>query len=298
MGKRRSTNTLAQRGSMPFKAPTPKRSPFDLPSLPDLDHKKARLLDQRDMQRFFYVEALLRSEVVWKLYQEATLRARRRRTATSGKRMRVELANFLFIENRQKLKGEVNASMRRLLWDESLRERFAVDDGWAVLLGAHHRYLRPRKEPFNLGEGIVDLTLLYRAKPHLDFKLKYLENNPSRFLFLMIDSDIVSSFDLRTLKEILHGYQQQQLSDTGPQKAPHIIDACAWLSYLRDYDLHVRDGLSLNRVGKHTHGAPIGRSGQAGKKRASARRKVTRAVRKVKDMIKSAQKGPWILSRL
>ena len=280
---------------MPFKATTPKRSPFDLPSLPELDYEKARLLAPLDMQRFFYIEALLRSEVVGDLYQQATLGTRRRRTAPSVKS--VQLLNFLLDENRQKLRGEANAPMRRLLWDESLREQFAVDDGWAVLLGAHHRYLRPRKVPFHIGEGIVDLSLLYQANPHLEFRLKDLEKDP-RLLCVMINNAKVSSDDFKLLEGVLRQYQQREPSSTKQQKAPNITDACAWLSYLRDYDLHIREGLSLDEVGKRTHGAPKDRTVQARAKRASARRAVTRAVRKVKDLIKSAQKGPWIFPRL
>jgi hypothetical protein len=282
---------------MPFKATTPKCYPFDLPSLPELDREKARLLDQRDMQRFFYIEALLRSEVVEDLHRQATLRTRRRGTAPSEKKL--SLWMFLLVENRQKLRGEANAPMRRLLWDESLRERFAVDAGWAVLLGAHHRYLRPRKEPFNLGEGIVDLSHLSQKHPDLLLRLKdYIDKSPSRHLCVMIDTAIVSSYDFRVLKEIVRQHQQQEFSDSEQQKAPHISDACAWLSYLHDYDLHVLKGLSLDQVGERTHGAPKAGTAKARDKRDNARRVVKRAVKNVKGLIASAEKGPWIFPRL
>ena len=177
--------------------------------------------------------------------------------------------------------------------DNSLRDRFDVDDGWAVLLGSHHRYVRPCKPPFRIGKGVVDLSLLHQS-PHLEFRLEYLEEQQSRYLYLMIDSAEVSSSDLAALKEVLRRRQHIGSSNAGRQKAPPITDACAWLCYLRCYDLRVRDGLSRNNVGQRVYGAPAGRSVQAVKKRAFACRVVTRAVQKVKALIELCQKGPWV----
>lgn len=281
---------------MPFKTNTPKPYPYDILSPPRLDPEIARKLDRTDVLRFFYIEALLRSEAVWGLYRQATQLTRRRRTAPIVKN--VELWSFLFGENRLKLRGETDSPMRRLLWDESLRDRFNVDDGWAVLLGSHHRYLRPRKPPFRIAEAIVDLSLLHQQSPHLEFRRKYLEEKQSRYLYLMIDSAEVSSSDLADLKKLLRRRQQVGSSNAGLQKAPPITDARAWLCYLRCYDLREHEGLSRDEVGKCVYGAPAGRSAQAGKKRASARREVTRAVQKVKALIESARRGSWVFPRL
>ena len=98
---------------MPFKATTPKPYPYNIPAPPELDPEIARKLDRRDVLRFFQIEALLRSEVVWDLYRQAILKTRRRRTAPMVKS--VELWSFLFGENRLKLRGEADALMRRLL---------------------------------------------------------------------------------------------------------------------------------------------------------------------------------------
>ena len=294
--KRRSVLSLAWENCMPFKPHIPKPYPYSIPPAPELDPEIARKLDRHDVLRFFQIEGLLRSEVVWGHYHQATLRTRRRRTAPMVTNL--ELWLFLFGENRLMLRGGADAPMRRLLWDESLRERFNIDDGWAVLLGSHHRYLRPRKPVFRIGEGIVDLSLLHQSR-HLEFRLEYLEERHSRNLYLMIDTNIVSSSDLAALKEVIRQRRKQlQISDTGRQKALTIKNPSAWLSYLRCYDFREREGLSRDEVGKRMHWAPGGRSVQARIGQASARREVTRAVRNVKLLIAAAEKGPWVFSHL
>lgn len=280
---------------MPFKPHTPKSYPYSIPPPPELHPEIARKLDRHDVLRFFQIEALLRSEVVWEHYRQATLRTRLRRTTPMV--TTIELWSFLFGENKLKLRGEADAPIRRLLWDESLRDRFGIDDGWAVLIGSHHRYLHPRKPQFRMGNGIVDLSILHQSPP-LEFRLKYLEEEQSRYLYLMIDSAEVTLSDLAVLKEVLLRRQQVEWRPAGVRKAPLIMDACAWLRYLRCYDLHNKEGLTVDEVGRRVLGAPARRTAPAAKKRASARRAVNRAVKNVKALIDSAQRGPWVFPRL
>jgi hypothetical protein len=280
---------------MPFKPHAPKPYPFRIPSLPKLRSEKARKLDRHDVLRFFQIEALLRSEVVWALYRQAILRTRLRRTTPMV--TDIELWVSLFGKNKLKLRGEAHAPIRRLLWDESLRNQFGIADGWAVLIGSHHRYLRPRKPSFRIGTGIVDLSILHR-RPPLEFRLEYLEKKQTRNLYLMIDSAEVTSSDLAVLKEVLLRRQQEARRSAGVQKAPIIVDPYAWLRYLRSYDLHIKEGLSLDEIGRRVWEAPARRTAPAAKERASARRAITRAVKNVKALIDSAQRGPWVFPRL
>ena len=282
---------------MPYKAITYTLTPYPykIPSPPKLSPETIKKLDRRDVLRFLHIEALLRSQIVWDLYQQATRRTIRRKTAPPARN--VELWTFLYGKNRLSLRGERDAPMRRLLWDESLRDRFNVEDGWAVLLGSHHRYLHPQKPSFRIGEGMVDLSLLHRT-PDLSFKLKYLEEEQSRYLYLMIDSAEVSSSDLTALKHLLRERQKAESPETRFQKAPPIKDARAWLNYLRCYDIRHCEGVSYGEVGKRVYEAPEGRSEKAGKKRRSIYRQVKRDCKHVKELIRYAEKGPWLLPRL
>jgi hypothetical protein len=190
--------------------------------------------------------------------------------------------------------------MRRLLWDDSLRERFHVEDGWAVLLGSHHRYLRPQSISFRIGEGIVDLSILHRRED-LSFKLEYLNEDQSRYLYLMIDSAEVSLSDLRALQDLLRKRQKTILSEAKLQ-APHPVkDVTAWMLYLQSHDMHRYQGMSAENVGKNLYGAPGRRLTMTPKDRnkcENARRQVLRACANVQKLIDFAVKGPWFPSLL
>lgn len=277
---------------------TPKLPPYELPPLPKLDPATIKKIDQRDIKRFFRIEALLRSPEVWDLYQKAIKHTRRRKTCPPI--TNTDLWISLFGENRLKTIGKAHAPMRRLLWDTSLCERFHVEDGWAVLLGTHERYLRPQNISFRIGEGIVDLSIMHRSKD-LSFKLEYLNEDQSRYLYLMIDSAEVSLSDLRALQDLVRKRQKTILFDAKLQ-APHPIkDVTAWMLYLRSYDMHRYQGVSAENVGKNLHGAPGRRLTMTPTDRnkcENARRQALRACANVQKLIDSAVKGPWVPSLL
>jgi hypothetical protein len=158
------------------KVDSPTACPYKIPPLPNLE-KVNKSLNRRDLWNafeFFRIEALLRSKVVWKLYTEA-VRLTRRETAPPTER-NAQMFIFLYGDNLLKLSGEADAPMRRLLCDESIRDRFAIDDGWAVLLGSHHRLLFPSTSlsPMWMGDGILDLSAMVRSTDYT-FKPEYLK---------------------------------------------------------------------------------------------------------------------------
>ncbi len=286
-------------GRPPFSPPAPRPYPYKIPPPPKPDPRTLKQLDRREVIEFVRIEALLRSPVVWALYRQALRRTQRRRYSAPPVR-NVELWTFLYMgnmENRLKLRGKADAEIRGLLWNSSLRKRFTVEDGWAVLLGSHHRYLRPRLSPFHISHAIVDLARLHRT-PGLYFDLKYLEEHSSRYLYLMINYAAISRADLAALDHELRERQKAESPDTGRRKAPPIKDVRAWLNYFRCYDLRRCEGASFGEIGQRVYDAPEGRSGQAVKKRQTATREAKRAFKKVNDLIPCAEKGPWRLPRL
>ncbi len=271
--------------------------PYTLPPLPDLDSKDIKALDKRAVRKFLRIEGLLRAEVTWRLYESAVKQTCRKRSAPPVSS--VGLWTFLFGDGRLNLRGEADAWIRRLLWDESLQKQFGIEDGWAVLLGSHHRYLQPEAVPFRIGEGIVDLSILHRSRD-LSFKLKYLKQEQSRYAYVMIDSAEVSSSDLRQLQDLLRKRQQQYSKGMGLISSPDMHDIEAWLRYLRCYDAHTYNGQSAAEVASHLYDAPSGlRLTNADRKRKrSSRRQVVRACQNVATLIETAVAGRWILNPL
>ena len=298
---------------MPSKANTQKPYPYDLPPLPDptLISETSDKRDRWNAWEFFRIEALLRSEAVWALYKQAS-----RRRGTSDPKVRsVELWTFLYGQNRIKLRGEASAPIRRLLCDESLRTHFAIDDGWAVLLGSHHRYLRFNRDvalaPFEIHEGIIDLSALHRT-PDLSFNLKYLEEEQSRYLYLRIDTGIAPSAIRKALEPFLRDRHKAVTVETptldpstgvcsisfDPRHDPPIIKPRAWLKYFQCYDHRRCDGPSYGEIGKRVYGKSPGSSIRAVKKRRSIYHEVKRACANVEKLIHVAQKQCWPLPHL
>lgn len=282
---------------MTSRTTTSNAPPYTLPSLPDLDSEAVKNLDRRAIQKFLRIEGLLRAKGTWALYERAVKRTCRKRSAPPVNS--VELWEYLFGDGRLKLRGKRDAWIRRLLWDDSLQRQFDVEDGWAILLRSHHRYLLPQSIPFRIGEGIVDLSILHSSRD-LSFELKYLEEKQSRYLYVMIDSVEVSSSDLRKLQDLLSKRQRDYSRETGLIPSLDMQDIQAWLRYLQCYDAHKYNGKSAAEVASHFYDAPTGRrlTDEARKKKSSARRQVVRACQNVAHLIESAIAGPWILTPL
>lgn len=261
--------------------------PYNILSPPKLSPAIMKKLDRRDVLRFFYVEALLRSKTVGDLFQQAALRTRCKTTAPPG--MSVRLWTFLFGQNRLKLRGEKDALMVRLLWDRSLQDRFKIEDGWAVLSGSHHYLLTDRRPHYRIGEGIVNLSD-YHQKTDLRFELKFLDEKQSRYLYLMIDTAEVSSGDLKLLDAILHRRQKTKSAESGFFEPHPIQDVRAWLSYLECYDIRRLETISFAKIGERVFGSQ--------KKRSSVLHEAKRACDNVTKLIRNAKKGRWRLPLL
>ena len=173
-------------GLPPFSPPAPRPYPYEIPPLPNLDLIRARP-NRRDLWNaleFVRIEALLRSKSVWTLYQQAC----RRKSRVMPEAKSVEQWIAWYGQNKLKLRGQSSAAVRALLWDETLWDRFDVVDGWAVLLGSHHRHLPVRHalvptrfesaldHRFRTGEGIVDLSAFARSQKFSRLRQKMTEN--------------------------------------------------------------------------------------------------------------------------
>jgi hypothetical protein len=185
--------------------------------------------------------------------------------------------------------------MRRLLWDSSLRDQFHVKAGWAVLRGWHHRYLKHEPVQFCIGDGIVDLAMAHQSG-HV-FRVEYLTEERSNRLYLMVDPLEVSLADLMALKDVIRERRNALAGSARPRPAPNIADLDAWLSYLRCYDSR-QQGATYGQISRIVLGGPVRQTAAAVRKRKSLHRQVTRACQRVTDLIRWAEQGPWIFSRL
>lgn len=198
--------------------------------------------------------------------------------------------------------------------DDTFRERFAINDGWAVLLGSHHRLLIPKdtKSSIWISDGILDLSALAQTTSYV-LNPEYLQSSQSRFLFVRIDRAYLHYTISKGLEPYLGKHEPTELSapafdkTTGicmfpydPQKDPPVNDPGAWLKYFQCYDLRERPGklLSHGDVGRLVYGAPAGRSERSVKKRQSLYDHVKRACTKVKRLMHCAVEGPWPPTRL
>lgn len=263
--------------------------PYPILSPPKLTPAAMKKLDRRDVLRFFYIEALLRSKTVGDLFKEATLRTSRKTKAPPLSRWSKRLFIFLIGENRLKLSGEKDARMVRLLWDTSLQDRFNIKDGWAVLLGSHHHLLTDRPPPFRIGEGIVNLSDLHQTGD-LYFDLKFLNEKQSRYLYLMIDTAEVSASDLKLLDKILHRRQKTKPAGSGFCEPHPIQDVRAWYNYLRCYEIRRLEKIGYAKIGERVFGSH--------KKKNTVLHEAKRACDNVTNLIRNAEKGRWRLPLL
>ena len=176
--------------------------------------------------------------------------------------------------------------MVRLLWDNSLQNRFNIEDGWAVLLGSHHHLLTNRRPSFRIGEGIVNLTNFHQ-KTDLRFDLKFLDEKQSRYLYLMIDTAEVSSSDMKLLNGLLRKRQKRKPAENEPHP---IQDVHAWLNYLKCYDIRRLEGASFKSIGRQVFGSQ--------KNSSTVLHEAKRACDNVTKLIRNAEKGRWHLPLL
>lgn len=117
------------------------------------------------MRGVFRIEALLRSKAVQKLYIAVSNKTASAPCSPDRLKRWKSLSRHVF-----KRKGETASRILPMLGDDSLRNHFFIDDGWLVLWGAHHRYLRPdpfvkaaKRVPWDVSDGILDLGALAQA---------------------------------------------------------------------------------------------------------------------------------------
>jgi len=285
---------------MPFKANTHKPYPYDIPPPPELDPETFKKLDLWNALEFFRVEALLRSESAQTLYRLVS----QRRSKSGCPADRLErwklLSSHVF-----KRKGETASTVSSLLRDNTLRDHLFIDDGWLVLWGAHHRYVRPdpwmkpsERFRFEISDGILDLSLLAQ-EGKLDERtlLHNLHQEQKLFLYLKIKCAIAPETNLKALRPFLHQRHRAVMVHVGkpnidpstgehtvpwhPRKKPPIKDYPAWLKYFQCYDLR-KSGLKPEEI-----------AGRVYPKDIDAVEKATQAVKRVKKLIEAAESNDW-----
>jgi len=278
------------------------KPPYNIPPAPQVNSETLKKIDQWNALEFFRVEALLRSKSVWTLYQQAS----RRRGKVDCPAERQERWKLLSSQvYRQK---NMSASTRRLLLsDETLRTHVFIDDGWLVLWGAHHRYLRPdpyipppQPSRFDISEGILDLSALAQdGKLDLKTLSHNLQKEQKLYLYLQINCSVAPETNLKVIRSLLqenhkaltiHAGKPDIDPSTGMhtfpfhlRKKPPINDALAWVKYFQCYDLRECDALSFGMIAQRI----FGQSGN------QAYRRVEQAHRRVSKLISDAEQNNW-----
>ncbi len=280
-----------------------KPCPYDIPPAPQLDPETLKKLDLWNALEFFRVEALLRSKSVWTLYQQAS-RRKSKSVCPVERRGRWKLLS----SHVYKRKGESASTVLRLLCDETLRTHVFIDDGWLVLWGAHHRYLRPdpylnppQRSRFDISDGILDLSALARAgKLDLRTLSHNLQKEQKLFLYLRINCAVAPEPSLNVIRSLLQDKHRAVTVHVGkpnidpctgmhtfpfhPRKDPPITEVRAWLKYLQCYDLRHRDGLTDDAIATKVYG-----NEESGGAEVNAKQ----AVRRFTLLIAAAEKNAW-----
>ena len=179
--------------------------PYSIPPAPQLDSESLKKLDLWNALEFFRVEALLRSESAQTLYRQISKQGDESVPTDRLERWKL-LTRHVF-----KRKGETASNVSRILSSNTLREDLFVDDGWLVLWGAHHRYLRPdpflepaKQSEYDISDGILDLSAFAR-EGNLDWlKLRHdLEQKQKLFLFVRIECSVPPETNLKALRPLL-----------------------------------------------------------------------------------------------
>ncbi len=308
----RSPRSLS--GRPPFSLPAPHPYPYDILPPPELDLISVTLnrRDLWDALEFFRIEALLRSKGVQDLYQ----RVRRLKGDVVPQVKNVQQWIAWYGKGRVKLRGSASAVVRSLLWDETLRDRFIIGEGWAVLAGSHHRHLRlnlgrdvslisdPKDRKHlssRISEGIVDLAALARVREYSSIKLQeFLREEQTRFLYVRIDNAFAPEANIKELRRLLQDRHKavtapvekptidpvtgEQSYPYHPRKDPPITEVRAWLKYLQCYDLRHRDGLTDDAIATKVYG---------NEESGGAEVKAKQAVRRFTLLIAAAEKNAW-----
>lgn len=298
---------------MPFKTNPHQECPYALPSPPKPD-QVSKTLNRRDLWNaleFFRIEALLRAVSMWDLYRRAFQKASKRKADVVPQPKNVQQWIAWYGQNKVRLRGKACADVRALLWDKTSCDRFAVVDGWAILLGSHHRLLRfglqldisvipdpndIKRPSVWISEGIVDLCASARTH-HWIVPLEELQKEQKRFLYLRIDASVAPTANVKQLRTFLkkhhkaatvpvekltiHPITGEQTTPFHPRKDPPITNVPAWLKYFQCYDLRT-SGLQPEEVAGRVYPQDIG-----------AVEKVAQAVKRVKKVIEAAESNDW-----
>ncbi|MEE9271256.1 MAG: hypothetical protein V3V49_13470, partial [Candidatus Krumholzibacteria bacterium] len=183
-----------------------------------------------------------------------------------------------------------------------------IDDGWLVLWGAHHRYVRPdpwvkpsEHSRFEISDGVLDLSLLAQAGK-LDEKtlLHNLHQEQKLFLYLKINCAIPPETNIEGLRPFLrqrHGTVRIHVGkpnidpSTGehtfpwhPRKKPPINDYPAWLKYFQCYDLLRHHGQTPDEIATKVYG---------NEQSAGSVDVVNKAVSRAAKLIAAAEQNAW-----
>lgn len=301
---------------MPLKTNAHEQCPYDIPPPPKPD-QVSKALNRRDLWdalNFFRIEALLRSQLVWNLYRQARGRASRRKGDGVPEPKNAQQWVAWYGQNKVKLRGNACAKVRPLLRDKTLYDRFAVVDGWAILLGSHHRYLKLdlgpgvsvtpdpndlKRSSFWISEGIVDLCAVARTH-NWSVPLEELQKEQERFLYLKIDASVPPTANVEQLRTLLKKHHvaatvtvERPTIDpvTGeetfpfhPRKYPSITDVRAWLKYFQCYDLQYHHSQTIDVIATKVYGS---------KESDSSVDVVNKAVSRVTKLIAAAEKNTW-----
>lgn len=298
---------------MALKTNAHKQYPYDIPP-PPKPEQISKALNKRDLWNaleFFRIEALLRSPTVWALYRNASQRASRRRGDACPETKNMQQWVAWYGQSKVQLRGRACAHVRKLLWDGSLRDHKAVTDGWAILLGSHHRHLKldmgpmvsllldkndERRSSFRISEGVEDLCILAREYNYSP-SLQELQMEPRRFLYLKIDPVVAPTANIKNLSDFLKKHHKSVMATvekptidpiTGeqtipfhPRTPPPITDVCAWLKYIQCYDLRHLQGFTYGQIATEVYGSN------------RLRETAEKAVIRVEQLINAAQVNAW-----
>lgn len=273
---------------------------YRIPPAPQLDSETLRGLDLWNALEFFRIEALLRSESVQNLYQLVSQHNHSKPCPADRLKRWKLLCRHVF-----KRKGETRAKVLSLLADPTLRDYLFIDDGWLVLWGAHHRYLRPDpwlkhsvRHRAEISDGILDLSILAQ-EGKLDEKalLRYLRQEQQMYFFPRITCAITPEANVKALRRVLQQRHQALTINIGkpnidpetgehtfpwhPRKNPPIKDYLAWAKYFLCYDLR-KSGLKHEEVSIRIYRNDI-----------NAFDKTRLAIKRVENLIRAAEQNDW-----
>ncbi len=283
--------------------------PYDIPPPPL--NQIAKKFNRRELWNaleFFRIEALLRSKKVWTLFRKAPRRRRKAKPEVKS----VHQWIVLFGQNKFKLRGNSSSIVPEQIWDKTLRNRFALGDGWAILVGSHHRHLKLNRtlipvqnekatehSSIHLSDGILDLSALAR-RHNSSFNREGLKEDQKRFLYLRIDCAVAPENTVKVLRRLLQDRHKdvtlpmekpsvdpntwEQTIPFHPRKNPPIDKVHIWLKYLQCYDLRHRDGLTYGAIGTQVYG-----NDESGDSELHARQ----AVYRFTLLIAAAEKNAW-----